>query len=65
MRLPPICWFGGWPCQAGTCVEVAALGGGVGVRDSKDPDGPTLWFSREEWAVFLAGAKAGQFDHLA
>ena len=65
MSLPPFSWFGGWPCQAGTCVEVAALDDGVGVRDSKDQDGPTLRFSREEWAVFLNGAKGGQFDHLA
>lgn len=26
----------------GNCVELAALPGAVGVRDSKDPDGPVL-----------------------
>ncbi|WP_433532651.1 DUF397 domain-containing protein [Micromonospora sp. CA-263727] len=38
----------------GNCVEVAdALpGGGVGVRDSKDPNGPVLTFSPSSWAAF-------------
>jgi len=49
---------------SGDCVEVRALNGGVGVRDSKNPDGPALSFSRREWAAFLAGAKAGEFDHF-
>lgn len=47
------------------CVEVLEAGGGVAVRDSKVPDGPLLWFTRTEWQAFLAGAKDGQFDHLA
>ena len=32
------------------------------VRDSKDPDGPSLRFSRRAWDAFLAGARAGEFD---
>ncbi|MFD0899079.1 DUF397 domain-containing protein [Actinomadura sediminis] len=28
--------------NGGNCVELAALPGAVGVRDSKDPDGPVL-----------------------
>lgn len=48
------------------CVEVARLpDGAVGVRDSKDRDGPVLRFTREEWAAFLEGAMSGEFDHLA
>ncbi|MFE3191781.1 DUF397 domain-containing protein [Nocardia sp. NPDC059240] len=36
------------------CVEVAFLGrSGVGVRDSKDPGGPALVFSGEQWDRFL------------
>jgi hypothetical protein len=45
-------------------VEVASLGDRVALRDSKHQDGPVLRFTPEEWAVFLAGAKAGEFDHL-
>ena len=49
--------------NGGDCVEVAVLpGGGRAVRDSKDPEGPTLAFTETEWAAFLAGARDGQFD---
>ncbi|MFF0610194.1 DUF397 domain-containing protein [Nocardia tengchongensis] len=37
------------------CVEIAFLHrGGVGVRDSKDPGGPALVFTGEQWDRFLA-----------
>lgn len=48
----------------GECVEVAAGPAGVRVRDSKNPDGPVLVFNPDEWAAFLDGAKAGEFDHM-
>jgi hypothetical protein len=37
----------------GNCVEVAGLGRMVGLRDSKDPEGPVLRFSPGEWSAFL------------
>ena len=47
------------------CVEVAPLaGGGIAVRDSKDPSGPVLSFTRHEWVSFLDGLGKGEFDHL-
>jgi hypothetical protein len=50
----------------GNCIEVAQLpGGSVAVRDSKDPSGPVLCFTPDEWSAFIGGAKAGEFDHLA
>jgi hypothetical protein len=45
----------------GHCVEVAAGGGVVRVRDSKDPAGPALAFTAEQWAGFLRGISGGQF----
>ena len=45
----------------GNCVEVAQLSAVVAVRDSKDPGGPKLTFSPEEWLAFVAGVKAGEF----
>ncbi|GAA3314382.1 MULTISPECIES: DUF397 domain-containing protein [Nonomuraea] len=39
--------------EFGTCVEVAELGDRMGVRDSKNPGGPHLSFSREAWAAFV------------
>ena len=35
------------------CVEVAVKGDLVGVRDSKDPDGAVLVFSRQSWRSFV------------
>ncbi len=35
------------------CVEVAAAPAGVLVRDSKDPEGPTLAVPTTAWRVFL------------
>jgi len=42
----------------GDCVEVATnLPGIVAVRDSKNPDGPVLTFTRDEWRAFLKSIK--------
>jgi hypothetical protein len=43
-------------------VEVAFVGGAIAVRDSKNPAGPALVFTSEEWDAFVAGAKDGEFD---
>lgn len=48
-------------CESGTCVEVGT-GAVVSVRDSKNPDGPVLTFTRKEWIEFVRGVKAGMFD---
>ena len=37
-------------------------GGGVAVRDSKDPEGPMLRFTAAEWSAFAAGMAAGEFE---
>jgi hypothetical protein len=42
------------------CVAVARPAGhGVAVKDSKDPEGPVLQFTRQEWAAFLADVPQG------
>jgi hypothetical protein len=49
--------------NGGQCVEVASnLPGIVAVRDSKDPDGPKLIFTPDEWRAFAAGIRGGEFD---
>ncbi|MEU4243142.1 DUF397 domain-containing protein [Actinoplanes sp. NPDC026619] len=46
----------------GQCVEVADnVPGVIGVRDSKNPTGPALAFSPDQWRTFLAGVKANEF----
>lgn len=44
------------------CVEIAVLRSGIAVRDSKDPSGPVLRFTAQEWSAFLAGVRAHEFD---
>jgi hypothetical protein len=47
----------------GQCVEVADLTGGVvGVRDSKEVNGPVLQFTSVEWQAFIARARNGEYD---
>jgi Domain of unknown function (DUF397) len=42
---------------------VASLAdGGVGLRNSRDPAGPVLRFTPDEWHAFLGGAQLGEFD---
>jgi len=48
-------------CADRQCVEVARDGDAVLLRDSKDPDGPVLRFTRAEWDAFVLGAKDGEF----
>lgn len=61
--------------NGGNCVEVAALENVtdgpdhksehsklIAVRDSKDPNGPTLFFTPAEWDAFLSGVKDNEFD---
>jgi hypothetical protein len=49
--------------NGGNCVEVARnLPGAVAVRDSKDPDGPTLTFGPAAWVAFTAAIRDGALD---
>ena len=50
---------------SGNCVELAKLpDGAIAVRNSRDPSGPALIYTRAEMAAFLGGAKDGDFDNL-
>lgn len=49
----------------GNCVEVAALPGNeVGIRSSRDVQGPVLRFTPAEWHAFLGGVRNGEFDRF-
>jgi hypothetical protein len=50
--------------DGGACIEISAdllSTGQVPVRDSKDPDGANLLFSREAFAAFRKAVVAGEF----
>ena len=51
---------------SGNCVELAELldGGLVALRNSRDPEGPALIYTRAEIEAFVRGAADGDFDHL-
>ncbi len=49
----------------GNCVEVAGSADTVGVRDSKDRQGPVLSFDSAGWVAFVTAARAGEFDGRA
>ncbi|MEV0588462.1 DUF397 domain-containing protein [Nonomuraea sp. NPDC050310] len=64
--------------NGGDCVEVAVLETPEDVatpkaqadrlfvlRDSKDPEGPRLYFTPAEWEAFRLGMKDGEFDDLS
>jgi hypothetical protein len=48
----------------GECLEIASTAGKIAIRDSKDPDGPILVYTRGEFGAFLDGARNGEFDSL-
>ncbi len=45
--------------QGANCVEVARTDDGHAVRDSKNPEGPVLRFSRDAWREFIDKVKRG------
>ena len=51
--------------QAGSGVELAKLPDGqIAVRNSADPDGPALIYTRAEIEALIGGAQDGDFDAL-
>jgi hypothetical protein len=56
-------WITSSLCSNSACVQVAHLQGGmVAIRDSKDIRKAAHIFDGEEWAAFISGVKAGEFD---
>jgi hypothetical protein len=47
---------------SGNCLEVAAHGARVDVRDSKDPHGAGLRLTPAEWRAFIANVRGGQLS---
>jgi Domain of unknown function (DUF397) len=49
----------------GACVELAKVGiDEFAVRNSRNPEGPALIYTRAEIAALIEGAKMGEFDDL-
>jgi hypothetical protein len=57
----PTQWRRGSSCHNGACVEVAAIGEMIAVRNTAAPDEQVL-ISPEHWRAFIAAIKGGAFD---
>ncbi len=62
--LPVSHWVKSSFSAAGACVELSELpdGAGIAIRNSRDPEGPALIYTRAEIEAFVLGAAAGEFD---
>lgn len=56
-----VAWVRSKVCDTNSCVEVAQLPDEFHIRDSKDPNGPYLSFTTDEWTAFVKGVRAGDF----
>jgi hypothetical protein len=64
-EVPNYLWFKSTRSASnGNCVEVAFAVQMVAIRDSKDPTGPVLRFTRSAWQDFLTSIRAGAFESL-
>ena len=49
-------------CTGGTCLGVSLDGDDVVVTDEGSGERAAIRIGRDQWAAFLAGVKAGEFD---
>ena len=59
---PDISWRTAVKSGASNCVQVARRGDAIMIADSKNPSGPVLSYTLQEFDAFLDGAKKGEFD---
>jgi len=59
-----ITWRTALNCNGGACIQVAASGQAVLIGNSREPSGPVLAYTPEEWREFVIGVKEGDFDDL-
>lgn len=53
-------WKASYSNNQGGCIEVGDLGTAVGVRDTKDREGPHLRFEPSAFEAFVASVKTGE-----
>ena len=57
-------WRTALSCNGGACVQVAATENGLLLGNTRQPSGPMLSYTPDEWREFVAGIKKGDFDDL-
>ena len=65
-KLTGVCWQKSRRSNSqGACVELAGLPGGeIAIRNSRDPNGPVLFYTKAEIQALIEGVKKGDFDNL-
>ncbi|WP_436737926.1 DUF397 domain-containing protein [Streptomyces sp. BBFR102] len=65
MKMPENEWQRSSFCGGGgnNCVETLPRDGVIFMRESQDPEA-TIRVTPEQFAVFVRGVKAGEYDHL-
>jgi uncharacterized protein DUF397 len=59
-----VAWVRSGRCESAQCVEVGTSNGQIVLRNSSDPDGPIVTFTKSEWDAFLGGVMDGEFRLL-
>ena len=57
-------WRTALNCNGGACVQVAATEQGVLLGNTRQPTGPVISYTPDEWHAFVTGIKKGDFDDL-
>lgn len=55
-------WFRSSKCDAGSCVEIAALDTAILIRDSAEPRRALLTVGHDTWQDFVSALRVGAFD---
>jgi hypothetical protein len=63
-RMAEFSWRTAAACNGDHCVRVASAGDQIVIGDSKNPRGPVLTYSRDEWNAFVDGIVKGDFSGL-
>jgi hypothetical protein len=59
---PDIPWRTAVKSGGDNCIQVARRNSVIMIADSKNPGGPVLSYTLQEFDAFLDGAKRGEFD---
>lgn len=46
----------------GACVEIVLVKERILIRDSQDPNGPSIGYPTRSWHAFLSDTRKGRFD---
>jgi predicted secreted Zn-dependent protease len=57
-------WRTALSCNGGACVQVASTENGILLGNTRQPTGPVISYTLDEWHAFVAGIKQGDFDDL-